>query len=202
MNIEIRRLSPEWLDDYLRFFDQTPHSTNLEEHRCYCVCWSSENDRHRDFSTAEKRRRQAAELVNAGRIKGYLAYCDHQVVGWCNANTKSECHECISWRMFMGAVPRDGEVPGARIKSVFCFAIAPQMRGKGIAGALLRRICEDAETEGFDAVEAYPNKVFVDTEQDFMGPVSLFAKNGFHVCCEAEQRLVMRRDLRLRVSEL
>lgn len=195
MNIEIRKLTPDLLDDYLRFFDHTPHSTNLDEHKCYCVCWSNENDRNRDFSSAEKRRQLAVAYVNEGHIQGYLAYSDGQVVGWCNANTKAECYDCCSWRMFMGAIPREVAVPAMRVKSVFCFAIAPQMRGKGIAGALLHRVCEDADKDGFDCVEAYPNKEFVDTEQDFMGPVSLFEKCGFAVSCEVEQKLVMRKSL-------
>lgn len=198
-SLDIRKLTPALVDDYLRFFDQTPHSTNLDEHRCYCVCWSSDDDRSYDFSTAEKRRAMAATLVKSGRIQGYLAYQAEQaaqVVGWCNANIKSDCYECCSWRMFMGAIPREVGQPESRVKSVFCFAIAPHMRGKGVAGALLRQVCKDAEKDGFDAVEAYPNKVFVDTEQDFMGPVALFEKCGFHVAHELDQKLVMRKDLR------
>lgn len=198
-SLDIRKLTPALVDDYLRFFDQTPHSTNLDEHRCYCVCWSSDDDRSYDFSTAEKRRAMAATLVKSGRIQGYLAYQAEQaaqVVGWCNANVKSDCYECCSWRMFMGAIPREVGQPESRVKSVFCFAIAPHMRGKGVAGALLRQVCKDAEKDGFDAVEAYPNKVFVDTEQDFMGPVALFEKCGFHVAHELDQKLVMRKDLR------
>jgi len=34
---------------------------------------------------------------------------------------------------------------GMKTKSVFCFAIVPDMRGKGIATALLERVCEDAK---------------------------------------------------------
>ena len=198
-SLDIRKLTPALVDDYLRFFDKTPHSTNQDEHRCYCVCWSSDDDRSYDFSTAEKRRAMAATLVKSGRIQGYLAYQAEQaaqVVGWCNANIKSDCYECCSWRMFMGAIPREVGQPESRVKSVFCFAIAPHMRGKGVAGALLRQVCKDAEKDGFDAVEAYPNKVFVDTEQDFMGPVALFEKYGFHVAHELDQKLVMRKDLR------
>ena len=96
----------------------------------------------------------------------------------------------------MGAFPRATDRPETRVKSVFCFAIAPQMRGKGVAGALLRQVCEDAEKDGFDAVEAYPNKAFVDTEQDFMGPVALYEKHGFQVAHEVDQKLVMRKALR------
>lgn len=196
MNIEIRKLTPERADDYLHFFDVTPHSINKEEHRCYCVCWCSDTYEGKDFSTAEKRRNAAFAYIKGDKIQGYLAYCDNRVVGWCNANTKSDCTECCSWQMFMGAIDKDVSSPNVKVKSVFCFAIAPEMRGNGIAGLLLDRICEDAEKDGFDFVEAYPNKEFINTEEDFMGPVTLYQKRGFSICYEAGNKFVMRKKLR------
>lgn len=196
MNIEIRKLVPELLDDYLHFFDTKPHSTNKDEHRCYCVCWCNDNYEDKDFSTAEKRRDIAIEYINGDNIQGYLAYSDNKVVGWCNTNTKSDCFECCSWQMFMGSVHKNESSPGIKVKSVFCFAIAPEVRGKGIAGLLLRRVCEDAEKDGFDFVEAYPNKEFIDAEEDFMGPAKLYEKLGFTICYEFNKKLVVRKKLK------
>ena len=196
MPVAIHRLTPERLNDYLHFFDTTPHSTNKAEHRCYCVCWCSDDDTGKDFSTAEKRREWAEAYVNGNQIQGYLAYSGGRVIGWCNANTKADCYGCCSWRMFMQSIQRDERDAG--VKSVFCFAIAPEMRGKGVAGLLLRRVCEDAAKDGFDYVEAYPNQQFVDTEQDFMGPARLFEKHGFTACYEAGEKLVMRKPLKAR----
>ena len=68
---------------------------------------------------------------------------------------------------------------------MFCFARAPEFGGKGIAAMLLECVCKDAKSEGFDAIEAFSNKNFVDTEQDFMGPVKLYEKSGFTMCYEA-----------------
>lgn len=192
MQIEIKRLTPEFTDDYLRFFDTTPHATGREEHRCYCIWWCNEPIDGKDYSTVEKRRELAENYIKTNSIQGYLAYCGNQVVGWCNANTKSACYECFCWQNFMQSIHRDEE----KVKSVFCFAIAPEFRGKGIAGLLLRKVCEDAEHDGFAFVEAYPNKEFVDTEQDFMGPIRLYEKNGFSACYEADDKLVMRKKLK------
>ena len=44
------------------------------------------------------------------------------------------------------------------VKSVFCFTVAPAMRGKHIATALLERVIQDARKEGYDYIESYPNK--------------------------------------------
>ena len=53
---------------------------------------------------------------------------------------------------FAEQVPDNGE----KIKSVVCFANAPENRDKGIATALLKYVCENAKNNGFEYVEAYP----------------------------------------------
>ena len=195
MDIKIRKLTPALADDYVRFFDTTPHSDNEEEHRCYCVCWCGEDSEGKDFSSAEKRRAYALQSVRAGTLQGYLAFDGDTVVGWCNANTKSDCLQCYSWRRFMGAVPVEDEVNPLKIKSVFCFAISPAYRRSGIASRLLARVCADAAADGFDYAEAYPNKAFIDTEHDFMGPTALFEKHGFTPYFETGKQLVLRKPL-------
>ena len=196
MNIEIRKLTPDLTEDYVRFFDMTPHDDGIDEHKCYCVCWCNDNFEGKDFSSAEKRRCYAIKYVKDSSIQGYLAYCNDKVVGWCNANTKSDCLQCCSWRLFMGFVPIEESSSGIKVKSIFCFTVAPEMRRKGIAERLLERVCHDAAEDGFDFVEAYPNKEFIDEAEDFKGPVELYRKSGFTSYLETEQKLVMRKQLK------
>ena len=90
MNISIKRLTPELTEDYLHFFDVTPHDDNIDEHKCYCVCWCSADHRvETDFLSRNKRRELARQYVKDSVIQGYLAYDGDRAVGWCNANTKS-----------------------------------------------------------------------------------------------------------------
>lgn len=196
MDIQIKKLSPEILDDYLHFFDNTPHYTNKEEDRCYCVGWCNANYENQDFSTAEKRRDMAILYVNENNLQGYLAYCDNKVIGWCNANTKSECFKCQYGRMYLSSTDKEESFPNIKVKSIFCFAISPEMRGKGVAKLLLESVCEDAAQDGFDYVEAYPNKEFINTEADCMGPVKLYEKLGFTAYYEIEPKVVMRKKLK------
>lgn len=196
MEIEIKRLSSELLDDFLYFFDTTPHNTNRDEDRCYCVGWCNTDYEGQDFSTAEKRREKAITYVKGNHIQGYLAYNNNKVIGWCNANTKSDCFDCQYGRMYMSYTNRPEASPQTKVKSVFCFAIAPEMRGKGIAELLLKRVCEDAAQEGFDYAEAYPNKEFIGTEAECMGPAKLFEKTGFQAAYEIGPKLVMRKKLK------
>jgi GNAT superfamily N-acetyltransferase len=197
MNVEIRELTPDLLEDCLYFFENEAHEDNEDEDRCYCVCWCSDDHREgKDFSTPEKRRDLAVQYINNGAIKGYLAYCDGQVVGWCNANAKSDCLNCISWLRFMTSVKTNEPKPDIKVKSIFCFTIAPSMKRKGIATQLLERVCKDAADEGFEFVEAYPNKTFINVFRDFMGPLEIYKKSGFIVHEEMENFYVMRKYLK------
>ncbi len=197
MNVEIRKLTPDLLEDYLYFFENEAHADNEEEDRCYCVCWCSDDHREvKDFSTPEKRRDLAVQYINNETIQGYLAYCDGQVVGWCNANTKSDCLNCISWLRFMTSVKTKESAPDIKVKSIFCFTIAPSMKRKGIATQLLERVCKDATDDGFDFIEAYPNKKFKNVFSDFMGPMELYKKFGFTIHEEMENTYVMRKYLK------
>ena len=197
MNIEIRRLTPDLVGDYVSFFDTTPHADNKDEHRCYCVWWCNDDYEGKDFtSSMEARRDNAIQYVKGNNIQGYLAYCDGKVVGWCNANTKADCLRCYCWRRFMGFVSTEESTPDTKVKSVFCFAIAPAMRRKGITKLLLERVCHDAAQEGFDFVEAYPKKVFTSEAEDCAGPAEVYRRSGFTVNDETDTQLVMRKQLR------
>lgn len=196
MHIEIRKLTPDLLEDYLYFFENSAHEDNEEEDRCYCVGWCSDDYEGKDFSSPQVRRNYAIQYIKSGTIQGYLAYCDGQVIGWCNANCRSECLKCDGWRRCLVSVNTNELTPNVKVKSIFCFTIAPDMKRSGIATQLLERVCKDAADDGYDIVEAYPNKKFVDVFQDFMGPIDLYKKCGFVVYDETEQKIVMRKQLK------
>jgi GNAT superfamily N-acetyltransferase len=199
MAIEIRKLTPDLAEEYVNFFDITPHDDNVEEHKCYCVCWCNDDYRNKDLSTAEKRRALAFKYVKENNIQGYLAYSDGAVVGWCNANTKSDCLKCASWQRFMSYVPLDESGTDIKVKSVFCFMIASEMKRQGISTLLLDRVCKDAAQDGFDFVEAYPYKESSYQSSNFGGYFELYKKLGFQVSLETEQGLVMRKKLKFTV---
>jgi len=197
MNIEIRKLTPDLLEDYLCFFETEAHADNPNEDRCYCVCWCSDDHREgKDFSSPEKRRDLAVQYINNGIIQGYLAYHDNKVVGWCNANKKADCLNCISWLRVMAAKNKIESKPENNVKSIFCFAIAPSMKRKGVATKLLECVCKDAANDGYDCIEVYPHKKFIDEFSDFMGPAVLYKKHGFIIHEELEHKLVMRKALK------
>ena len=82
-----------------------------------------------------------------------------------------------------------------RIKSVFCFAVAPEHRGKHIATAMLTHVIADAKEDGYVYVEAYPERKDVDIYYSYSGHKGLYDKLGFKKCGETEYRYIVRKKL-------
>lgn len=195
MEFEICRLTPDLAEDYVHFFDVTPHDVNIDERKCYCVTWRSDdsydNGNHW-FPSREERRNRAIQFVRDGSLQGYLAYHGNEIVGWCNAN--ADCQLCVNYlRSYWPIEEYCGDI---KVKSIFCFVIAPKMQRKGIATQLLERICKDAADDGFDFVEAYANKEFIYTDHDCRGPLAMYEKCGFTKYAEREGRVVVRKALK------
>lgn len=51
-NLEIHRLSPDRLGDFLYFFENVAHTDNKEWDRCYCINYCAA---HNNYITAKKK---------------------------------------------------------------------------------------------------------------------------------------------------
>ena len=184
MHIEIRKLSKDLLNDWLYYFD------NEKGHKgCYCMHYHWKQELEDEFKTKGEvdGRAYAIKFINEGIIQGYLAYCENQVIGWCNANDKKAYNTVLS------KIYREDSEKEKKVKSVFCFNIAPEMRGKRIATQLLQKICSDAFNDGYDYIEAYPFKN--GANNDYHGSLSMYEKNGFTVYCDFDSYFVVRKYL-------
>lgn len=197
MNIEIKKLTPAHVEEYIHFFDTTPHDDYNPENTCYCVGWCSDDHRTMTvYPSREERKAMAAEYIKIGKIQGYLAYADGKIIGWCNANTKSECLNCGGWLFSMPKIRALSVDQKEKVKSIYCFLVAPDWKRKGIAKQLLQSVCEDAANCGFDYMEAYPQKETTDERMFFMGFVDLYKELGFYIYAETEDKFVMRKQLK------
>lgn len=198
MNIEIRRLEPAILDDYLYFFENVAHTDNKEWDRCYCVNYCAVHNNRttakKKFADPEVRKSYAIDYVNRGFMQGYLAYVDGNVIGWCNANDRNDCLHCFGWKNHI-ANRNINRKSKEKIKSVFCFTVAPDMRGKGVAAALLERVILDAKKDGYEYIEAYSNKAETDMYYNYVGPLELYKKFGFELYTDTKWRFVLRKKL-------
>jgi GNAT superfamily N-acetyltransferase len=194
MIIEIKKLTPELINEYTNFFEKEAFTDNPEWEGCYCVYyhWNESFESERTKYEAEGgtcfKRELAKRLIHDGTLKGYLALVDGIVAGWCNVNDKNKFYN-------LSKVKRpelwDETVENKKVKTIVCFTIAPNMRKKDIATELLKKVCEDAKNNGYDFVEAYPGTGET-SERSYHGPYTLYEKSGFSVYKHIDGEAIMR----------
>lgn len=184
MDIEIRKLKKELLNDWLNFFD------NGSSHAgCYCMHYHWKQELEDEFKSKGEvdGRAYAIKFINESIIQGYLAYYENDVIGWCNTNDK-QTYDTVLSKIYW-----EESEKVKKIKSIFCFNIVPEMRGKGVATHILQKICSDAFDDGYEYIEAYP---FINGKNNnYHGSVSMYEKNGFNIHCEYNDCVIVRKYL-------
>ena len=211
MEIMIKPLTSELINDYFDFFDHRAFPDDSPFYPCYCNAYNmsllqikeqlfARWQEYGEGADVWKRviRESAWNMVNSGKIKGYLAYHDGISIGWCNANDRLNYYRVGEFNM--DDIQEDKpplDCPGkGYVKSIVCFEISPDYRGMGIAGRILERICKDAAEEGYAFVEAYPMDHVNDNSLAFTGPLRLYEKFGFREYKRIGSTIVVRKDLR------
>lgn len=208
MEIKIKPLTPDLAEAYIDFFDHRAFSDGSPYYPCYCNAFNMSTIEIENMRIQAERccggvegwqktlRESAAQMVKESRIHGYLAFDNGIVIGWCNANDRMNYYRVGEFDL--DHVPEDHAPADCQrekqIKSIVCFEISPEYRGKGIATQLLNRVCTDARAEGYEYVEAYPS----DHTQNFLaftGPVRLYEKAGFIEFSRIGSTIVMRKKL-------
>ncbi len=191
-NIEIKKLSPELLNDFLFYFDNVAFADHQDWSGCYCVEPHLRQAAEHELSkgTQSDCRQYAIDFINSGKLKGYLAYYDNEVAGWCNTNNKLNYEKILAREELHSDDDSD-----KKIKSIMCFNVAPNQRRKGIASRLLQQLCDDAKNEGFDLIEAYPYCGEPNVYYYFSGPISMYEKHEFKVYRKLEHEIIMRKHL-------
>ncbi len=193
MNLLIKLLTPDLSNDYFDFFDNRAF-TDDSPYRCYCQVYQMSAEQQKteidnangaDYGLISKR--VAQKQIDAGVLRGYLAYANEMVIGWCNANDK------VNYSPDHGA---HFHAPAEKCEmAVVCFEIAPEYRGRGIATALLGRVLADAKSNGYKAVEAFPVIRNERYEWDCAGPYRLYEKAGFAKVAEHNGFAIVRKTL-------
>lgn len=163
----IRAMKHENVPDWFDFFDNRAFTDHTDWKGCYCTAFFF--PRLKEYQSKSKVRKQYARwLIQNGSMKGYLAYENGKVVGWCNVNRKA-------------VFPRLDDIAeeGESVLSITCFLVEKEYRRKGLAQKILDRIVKDAKAEGIRIIEAYPRKKAITEYGNFRGPYSLYEKNGF-----------------------
>ena len=192
--IIIKPLTPELTADYLDFFDHRAFTDNNPNGPCYCTSPNQDEERIQqtvsEFKThgvKDTIRKYAVEMLNNNKIHGYLAYDGNLSIGWCNAA------DMESYAGFVPDFARNNTC--GKTVSIVCFEIAPGYRGMGIASAFIDRVCNDAKSKGYVAVEGYAKVSDKRDDFDYQGPVRLYQKAGFVEVARENGQIVMRKVL-------
>ena len=196
MNFEIKKLTPELIEDFMSAFDNPGFFSNSDfSFGCYCTWynWTDELERERNSCDDESRqyfkRNLASRLIKEGRLNGFMAYLGDSVVGWCNAGLKENyeriCRESMWWT-------ESNEYE--KVLSIVCYVVAPDMQRKGIATKLLKAVCEEANEKGYDYIEAYPG-TNEDGTPSYHGNYSMYTKQGFELVQNHSGNTIARKKL-------
>jgi len=196
VKVEVRELTPELLDDYLRFFDKDAFTDFPEWSGCYCGFYDTPGDKWDASAKAGPPHRVArAERIRTGKAHGLLAFADGRVVGWCNAQPRSTF---VNMRRYTSVVDNPAESVG----SIMCFLVAPGHRGKGVGTALLNAACDKLRRDKLHVAEGYPttNPVKRDWEtpwaqENYKGSLSMYLKAGFKIHRQLERFAIVRKQL-------
>ncbi|CAN5141205.1 hypothetical protein BH18CHL2_BH18CHL2_04530 [soil metagenome] len=185
LDLEIKPVTPELHDDVMRYFDLVAYADNPAWSKCYCMEKLVEGFEDR---TKEQNRALRADLVRSGRARGLVAYRLHRVVGWCHAAPKREL------------LNLEGGGKAEDVGAIVCFVVAPDSRRQGIATALLVAACDYLRELGMREAEAYPWTESPDdasrwVQIQYVGPLSMYLKNGFERVRQAAQTTIVRRRL-------
>jgi len=187
--VEVRDLTPESLDDYLRFFDEVAFRDHPAWNSCYCseTHVDASEDEHALRTGAESRELMAG-LIGAGQVTALLAFADGRAVAWCNYGETTRLAGLVR-KLGLEAADHAG------VGSVACFVIGSRYRRHGIGERLLEAACERLAERGCSAVEAYPRREPASDADAYRGRLQMYLKAGFEPYREAGRTLVVRKAL-------
>lgn len=187
MDFIIKPLTKDLKNDYLYFFDNIIFEENPDRHKCYCYDYHFLGDV--ETCTRETSRSSVIDLINEGKLTGYLVFDKDKPIGWCNANNRSNYQRLL----------RDFDLvdnPDDVVCSIVCFLIHPDYRRQGIAQKILEKIIEDYSNKDCDYLEAYPRKKALSNEGNFKGPLKLYKRFNFEIHKEQDYYYVMRKKIK------
>ena len=189
MNLTIRELSDRTLPDFLNYFDNVAFADNPEWARCYCYFHHCDLDQPDwDKRPGSENRAAVCGLVAKGGMKGYLAYMDDKVVGWCHAAP----------RTLIPNLQKEPELASDELEAtgaIVCFVVAKEHRGKGVATQLLDAALQSLRQQGMTWAEGYPRRSATTEAANYHGPLSLFTEAGFQTVRELPTLWIVRKRL-------
>lgn len=188
MEITIKSLSSDLLDDWIFFFENVGFADNPDWSGCYCHYYHfAGSNKEWEQQANEDNRDASINLILSGIMHGFLAYFKEKPVGWCNINSRENfAKELYKY---------NSSDSGKKIAGIVCFLIGHTYRKQGIARKLLKHAITHYKNENYDIIESYPRVGDLSDAHSYRGPVSLYESEGFTVYKEFKNFYVMRLNL-------
>ncbi len=189
MQIAIKLLTPERVEDFFEFFEHIAFAEHPEWGcDCFCCFFHAESRESWEKSTREDNKAAAREMILSGRMRGLFAYADGKPVGWCHYD---KVKNLTGARVFYSDLATIDDHCGA----IVCFTVAQSYRNKGIATKLLENALADLKAQGVARVEAYPILQDESQEHNYLGPLVMYKNLGFRIVRETEHHALVEKML-------
>jgi len=189
MSLTIQPLSPalsETFCDYVTHvdFSATPHWAS-----CFCRSYHTNCTQQEWMArTLEENRAEAIREIEAGNMRGYLAFEGDTCVGWCNAN------DILSFPRLTEDTERFCR--GKRVGCTICFLIHPDYREKGVARQMLARAVSNYRSMGYDAMIALPVEAPGAEQRRYRGTLHMYQEAGYREIESIDSLHIMWLDLK------
>lgn len=144
--VQIHPLTAERWQDFERLFgSEGAHGG------CWCMWWRSAEEQFKQ-QAGEGNRLAMKQLVESGKIPGFIAYINGEPVGWCSIGPRVDFPALYRyWHL--------DQTKEADTWSIVCFYIAEPYRRQGLMTDLLHYVLEYAVSQGAKIIEGFPYEV-------------------------------------------
>ncbi len=159
---------------------------------CWCTWWLLSSAEWNRATPAERRARLEAEVA-ADLPPGLLGYVDEAPAAWCAVSPRRRYERLMSPRARVFKTIDEEET-----WVVNCFFVRREMRGRGLARALLDAAVDHTRKNGGTILEAYPRDDRRDSPSSaelFVGSLTMFESAGFREVARVNERPLVRLSL-------
>ena len=190
-HVEVHVVTPDRWNDLVQLFERKgPRGGVPIPGHCWCMLWREEQ------GPADRRKAALKATIDQGRYPGLVAYIDDRPVGWVAVAPREDQSRLERSRQYGPTTPGDHNV-----FAVTCFYVDRDVRGTGVARALLDAAIDHAREQRAIALDAFPKTSLAPHAQasrraeendSWMGRLASYEARGFVKIRVAGARTVMR----------
>ncbi|MCR3906403.1 MAG: GNAT family N-acetyltransferase [Tenericutes bacterium] len=168
----IKKLTPELIDTFVKFFDGLSFDHEPHWKTCYCNFFQS-NDTTEEWIKRSGESNKLASIRNIyeGMMTGFLAFEDEKCIGWVNAND-------VKYYIRLENELKD-YVKGKKVALTVCYVIHPDYRNQGVARKLLAHAMDYFKYEGYQGMIALPSENSVKKELHYHGTMNMYLEQDY-----------------------